>query len=119
MPRLRVLFVCGRNLRRSPTAEKIFQNDQRLSVRSAGVSDSSKRKIQWGDLIWADLILVMEPKYADRIRSKYAVLGSLPAMSSLDIPDEFEFMDQDLIDLLIPAVEEAIQEYQGQVGSQR
>ena len=112
MPRLRVLFVCVRNLRRSPTAEKIFQNDQRLSVRSAGVSDSSKRKIQWGDLIWADLILVMEPKYADRIRSKFTGLESFPPIHSLDIPDEFEFLDQELIDLLIPSIEEAIQFHQ-------
>ena len=113
MPRLRVLFVCGRNLRRSPTAQKIFQDDQRLNVRSVGVSESSRRKLQWGDLIWADLILVMEPKYEDRIRSKFAGVLVLPPFRSLDIPDEFEFMDQELVELLIPSVEEAINSHQG------
>lgn len=32
----KVLFVCGRNQRRSPTAERIFRDDPRMSVRSAG-----------------------------------------------------------------------------------
>ena len=31
-----VLFVCGRNQWRSPTAARIYANDQRIEVRSAG-----------------------------------------------------------------------------------
>lgn len=112
MSRIRVLFVCGRNLRPSPTAHKIFQDDQGLIVRSAGVSDSSKRKLQQADLDWADLFLAVEPKYVDRIRLKYAGMESLPPFLSLDISDEFEFMDQEPIELLIPSVEEAIQFHQ-------
>jgi protein-tyrosine-phosphatase len=38
-PPLKVLLVCGRNLRRSPTAEMLFRKDPRVSVRSAGVID--------------------------------------------------------------------------------
>jgi predicted protein tyrosine phosphatase len=112
MPRINVLFVCGRNQKRSPTAHKLFQPDQRLSVRSAGTSDSSKRKIQQSDLSWADLILVMEPKYEARIRSRFSDFDVFPTFRSLDIPDDFEFMSGDLIDLLVPAVEDAIDAYQ-------
>ena len=50
----------------------------------------------------------MESKYGDRIKSKYACAEALPPFYSLDIPDEFEFMDEELIDLLIPGVEEAL-----------
>src|SRR5512139_3631699 len=33
-----ILFVCGRNKWRSPTAERLYRNDNRIEVRSAGVS---------------------------------------------------------------------------------
>ena len=117
MSQINVLFVCGRNQKRSPTAQKLYQSDQRLSVRSAGTSDSSKRKIQYSDLSWADLILVMEPKYEARIRSKYPQIDSFPKIQSIDIPDDFEFMSEDLIEILIPAVEHAIDAYQTEQGA--
>lgn len=101
---IKVLFVCGRNQRRSPTAEQIFRTDPRMSVRSAGVSDSSKRRIKENDLFWADLVLVMEPKYASRIRFQFPG-ESVPPIRSLDIPDDYEFMDAELIELLKTAVE--------------
>ena len=106
---IKILFVCGRNQRRSPTAERIFKDDPRLSVRSAGVSDSSRRRIKENDLHWADLILVMEPKYAARIRFQFPA-ESIPPMHSLDIPDDYEFMDTDLVDLLKTAVEHELAE---------
>jgi len=112
MPRINVLFVCGRNQKRSPTAHKLFQSDQRLSVRSGGTSDSSKRTIQQSDLSWADLILVMESKYESRIKSKFSDFGAFPPFHSLDIPDDYEFMSEDLIEILVPAVEDAIDAYQ-------
>ena len=101
---LKILFVCGRNQRRSPTAERIFKDDPRMLVRSAGVSESSKRKIKQNDLDWADLILVMEPKYAARIRFQLPS-ESIPPMRSLDIPDDYEYMDDEPIELLKTAVE--------------
>jgi predicted protein tyrosine phosphatase len=36
-----VLFVCGRNLRRSPSAERVFARDPRLAVRARGVHASA------------------------------------------------------------------------------
>lgn len=101
---LKVLFVCGRNQRRSPTAEGIYRTDPRISVRSAGTSESSKRRLTKKDLVWADLVFVMEPKYAGRIRAMYP-LESLPPLRSLDISDDYEFMASELIELLTAAVE--------------
>lgn len=105
---IKVLFVCGRNKRRSPTAEKIFRNDPRLSVRSAGTSPSSRRKIREGDLLWADRVLVMERKYAARIHAVFRDLDRLPPMESLEIPDDYEFMDAALIELLHSSMEEIL-----------
>jgi predicted protein tyrosine phosphatase len=108
--KIKVLFVCGRNNRRSPTAEKIFKNDRRISVRSAGVADTSKRKITEADLVWADLVLVMERKYASRIRDAFRHLESLPPMESLDISDEYIFMQAELIENLRAAVTDVLEE---------
>jgi len=58
-----ILVVCGRNKKRSRTAEHIFKNDDRFSIRSAGLSPKSDRKISKKDLNWADLVFVMETVY--------------------------------------------------------
>ena len=47
-----ILVVCGRNKKRSKTAEYIFKNDNRFNVRSAGLSPKSDRKISENDLHW-------------------------------------------------------------------
>src|SRR5580693_4142944 len=113
-PPLKILLVCGRNLRRSPTAAMLFRRDPRVSVRSAGVSDSSPRRVREDDLLWADLVLVMERKYAARIVAAFGHLGALPEIESLEIPDEFEFMDEELVELLAAAVEERIGQWEAE-----
>jgi predicted protein tyrosine phosphatase len=111
---LKILFVCGRNKRRSPTAEKIYAHDRRLAVRSVGLAETSKRRMVAADAQWADLILVMERKYVGRIKTTFRNLDTLPAIVSLDIPDEYIFMQRELIDLLQPAVESAIENYRAE-----
>ncbi len=51
-----LLVVCGRNKKRSRTAEHIFKNDNRFNIRSAGLSPKSDRKLSENDLNWADLV---------------------------------------------------------------
>jgi predicted protein tyrosine phosphatase len=108
---LKILFVCGRNKRRSPTAERIFKGDPRMSVRSAGTSDSSKRRLTQDDLAWADLVLVMQRKYAARIKASFKNMESLPPMESLDIGDDYIFMEPGLINILRSSVDEALESY--------
>ena len=104
----RILFVCGRNQWRSPTAEEIYRRDPRLDVRSAGVSPSSRQRINEKTLHWASLVLVMERKHAARIREQFSYMDELPPIESLQIPDEFVFMDPELIRLIREAVEPII-----------
>ena len=100
MSKPHLLFVCGRNKWRSPTAEAIYQKDPRIAVRSAGVSTKSRRQVSEKDLDWADLVLVMERKYKARILQTFRVRAKLPRIVSLDIPDEYERMDHELIVLI-------------------
>jgi protein-tyrosine phosphatase len=94
-----ILVVCGRNKKRSRTAEHIFKNDARFSIRSVGLSPKSERKISENDIIWADLVFVMEDGHRGRIWGQYRHL-ELPVIEVLHIEDEYEFMDEELIQLL-------------------
>jgi predicted protein tyrosine phosphatase len=102
MDKPRILFVCGRNQWRSPTAERVYRDDPRVDVRSAGVSVKSRHQVSVDDLSWADLVVVMERRYKSRILGTFR---DHPPIVSLDIPDEFEYMDEELIKLIRQGVE--------------
>ena len=95
-----ILFVCGRHQWRSPTAEAIYRRDPRVQIRSAGVSSKSRHQVKDKDLDWADLVLVMERKYKARILGTFRDHPNLPPIISLDIPDQYEYMDEQLIALI-------------------
>lgn len=99
-----LLFVCGRNKWRSPTASNIYKNDQRINVRSAGVSHKSNHQINQSDILWADLIFVFENKYKSWIFEKFRDF-KIPKVINLDIPDTYEYMNPDLIDLIKNSVD--------------
>ena len=92
----KVLFVCSRNKRRSLTAEKIFKKSDVYQARSAGTENGSRAKITEGLINWADIIYVMEKKHRARILEKYPRTNSKKIVV-LHIPDDFEFMDEELI----------------------
>lgn len=76
-----------------------------MSVRSCGLSDSSPRKLRVADIEWADVVFVMENKHRSRILGSMSnALGHTP-LHVLDIPDDYQFMDPELIDLLQESVE--------------
>jgi predicted protein tyrosine phosphatase len=108
-----ILFVCGKNKWRSPTAERIYKDDKRIEVRSAGMSGKSKHPISSNDIEWADLILVMENGYKSRILGLFQNL-SLPKIENLDIPDEYEYMDGELIEIIEKRVEYYILKFEKQ-----
>jgi len=76
-----------------------------LDVRSAGVSEKSRHQVTAQDLVWADVVLVMERKHKARIIETFAELDQLPRIESLEIPDDYEFMDEELVELIQGGVE--------------
>jgi protein-tyrosine phosphatase len=97
--RLKVLFVCAMNKQRSVTAERMYRNDPRLEVRSAGVRSEAKRRVSEADLKWADVVFVMEREQKARIAEQFGSL-ELPQIDVLDVPDEFAVMDPQLQEML-------------------
>ena len=98
--RLHVLFICSRNQWRSPTAEKVWRSHPALSVRSAGTSPSARRHVSSDDISWADVIFVMEERHKERLVAEHAGLLAGKPMHVLDIPDEYHFMDPELVEEL-------------------
>ena len=94
-----ILFVCGRNQWRSPTAARVYANDQRIEVRSAGISPQSAHRVSQRDLEWADLVLVMESEHKVRLRKMVKGL-QLPPIECLEVPDDYGFMDESLVTLI-------------------
>lgn len=95
-----VLFVCSQNRWRSPTAERIFSGYAGITVRSAGTASGAKRKIGAADIEWADVIYVMEEKHQKQLRTQFREYLINRKVKVLDIPDEYRYMDSELIDLL-------------------
>ena len=104
-----LLFICSRNQWRSPTAEKIYSKDPRVNARSAGTSPRAKRTVNAKDLQWADLIFVMEHKHKDRLKAEYNRVLQYKKIIILDIPDDYLYMNEELIEVLQKSIEGYIQ----------
>ena len=96
----KLLFVCSRNQWRSPTAEALLKNHPRYEARSAGTENGARIKLTAGHVGWADLIFCMEKKHAARVEEKFAFELADKPLIVLRIPDDFEFMDPALVELL-------------------
>lgn len=99
-----LLFVCSRNQWRSPTAEAIWRRRPGFEARSAGTSPNARKPIGPADIRWADMIFVMERKHLNRLQAEYARLLEHKPIHTLDIPDDYRFMDPELVDILEDAV---------------
>jgi predicted protein tyrosine phosphatase len=100
-----ILFVCGRNRRRSPTAEQIFAGYPGVEVESAGTSPDADTVLTPDLVEWADIIFVMENAQRRKLSSQFRAPLKKARVICLNIPDRFEFMDPDLIRLLKAKVE--------------
>jgi len=102
---LNVLVVCSRNQWRSPTAETVWRKISGLTVRSVGTSPQARKTVTAADIRWADIILVMETKHKQRLRAAFRQLMSRKRLEVLDIPDDYQYMDPELV-MIFEAVAE-------------
>ena len=100
MDKQKLLFVCSQNKRRSLTAEKMFDNSPDFAVKSAGTENNSRVKITAGLIGWADMIFVMERKHRDRLKQKFSEELIDKEVITLNIPDDYDFMQPELIEIL-------------------
>ncbi|MGH1350310.1 MAG: low molecular weight protein tyrosine phosphatase family protein [Methyloligellaceae bacterium] len=97
---MNLLFICSRNQWRSPTAEQLWRKSPEHNARSAGTSPKAKRTVNAGDIVWADIIFVMENKHRSRLQANFPAPLKYKTIHVLDIPDEYQYMDPELIEIL-------------------
>ncbi len=107
--KIHLLFICSRNQWRSPTAENLWKNHNDYCTRSAGTSPNAKKTVSSMDIRWADHIFVMEQKHKNRLKANFTRLLTHKKIHVLHIPDEYQFMDSDLIDELKVSVNAILQ----------
>lgn len=97
---MNLLFVCSRNQWRSPTAEEIYKNNPGHQARSAGTESGARIRLTAKLVGWADMIFVMEKKHKQRITEKFRDEARQSEIIVLDIPDDYPYMDPELVDMI-------------------
>ena len=97
---VRVLFICSRNRLRSPTGEAVFNEVPGVEARSAGTARDAVRQVSMEDVRWSDLIVCMEDKHANRLRADFRQAVAHKRVHVLTIPDDYKFMQEELVTLL-------------------
>ncbi len=100
MDRIKLLFVCTVNRMRSATAHRIFEEDPRFEVDSAGTDPTADTVLESEQLEWADAVLVMEKAHRNFIRDKFPDFYNRKKIVCLYIPDDYYFMEPGLVSTL-------------------
>lgn len=92
--------MCSRNRLRSPTAEQVFASWPGIETASAGVNRDADNPVTPELLRWADLILVMERTHRSKLSAKFRAQMAGKRIACLEIPDDFDYMEPALVELL-------------------
>ncbi len=99
----KILFICSQNKLRSPTAEQVFSQTPGLEVVSAGTNNDAENPVTPELIQWADKIL-MKKMHVDKIRTKFKRILKNQKIICLGIPDNYKYMDPELIKILMAKV---------------
>jgi predicted protein tyrosine phosphatase len=96
----KLLFICSQNRLRSPTAEVVFADYEGIETDSAGLDHYAEVPVSTEAIEWADIIFVMEKSHKTKLTKNFQPFLKDKRIICLDIPDEFEYMDSALIEIL-------------------
>ncbi|MDH5527094.1 MAG: phosphotyrosine protein phosphatase [Nitrospirota bacterium] len=94
---MHLLFVCGKNRRRSPTAADLFADLDGVETASAGLQPDADCVLSADLIQWADLIFVMEPGHRSEVQRRFKDSLGGRRVVVLGIPDRFQKNDPTLI----------------------
>jgi predicted protein tyrosine phosphatase len=96
----RILFICSQNKLRSPTAEQVFSQEPGIEVLSAGTNHAAVTPITPELIEWADKIFVMERVHRTKLQTRFKNHLNGKKIICLGIPDNYEFMEPKLVNIL-------------------
>ena len=96
----RLLFLCSQNKWRNPTAAATFAGYNGVETDSAGLNNDAEVPLSVEQIEWPDMILVMESAHKTRLNRKFAKHLVGKRIAVLNIPDDYEYMDEELVALL-------------------
>lgn len=96
----RVLFVCSRNRRRSPTAEAVAGDWTGIEAISAGTAPDAEVRVSADLIEWADLIVAFDARHRRRLAAEFGPLLKGKRLAVLGIPDDYAYLDDALVRLL-------------------
>ncbi len=97
---MRALFICTQNRLRSPTAEQVFATWPGIETDSAGVGNDADVPLAPEQLAWAEIVFVMEKAHRNRLSAKFRRHLNGKRIVCLDIPDDYDYMQPELVRLL-------------------
>ena len=97
---MRALFICTHNRLRSPTAEQVFATWPGIETDSAGVGADADVPLAPEQLDWAEIVFVMEKLHRSRLSAKFRRHLNGKRIACLDIPDDYDYMQPELVRLL-------------------
>lgn len=96
----RALFICSQNRLRSPTAEHLFASWPDVETDSAGLGADADVPLSSEQIVWANIIFVMEKAHRRRLATKFRACLNGKRVICLDIPDNYQYMQPELIRIL-------------------
>ncbi|MEI1378271.1 low molecular weight protein tyrosine phosphatase family protein [Nostoc sp. UHCC 0926] len=96
----KLLFICSQNKLRSPTAEAVFSEYEGLETDSAGLDRYAEVPLSTEAIAWADIIFVIEKSHKNKRSKNFQPFLKDKKIICLNIPDEYEYMESALIELL-------------------
>jgi predicted protein tyrosine phosphatase len=100
-----LLFLCSRNRLRSPTAEQVFARHPGVETASAGLAPDAEEECSVELVERADIIFVMEKAHRSKLQRRFGKHLKRARVIRLDIPDDYAFMQPELVALLEKKVE--------------
>jgi predicted protein tyrosine phosphatase len=92
-----ILFICGANKLRSPTAEQIFSRYPNIETDSAGLNADADQRVSPEQIEWADIIFVMEKPMRAKLAKQFRKYLGGKRVVCLEIPDKYTYMQAELV----------------------
>lgn len=87
---------------RSPSAADISARWNGIEADFAGLSNDADERLSIEQIEWANVIFVMERRQKTRLSQLFGAALKDKRVNCLNIPDTFEYMQPELVDLLTP-----------------